>query len=70
LSIELLHKDKNERCSIKDALDHPWFVGANETISEMRKDAASQGDEMMKFISYSNHDANLAVEAGKRSQGS
>jgi hypothetical protein len=31
--IELLHKDKSDRLSIKEALDHPWFVGANESIS-------------------------------------
>ena len=24
---KLLNKDKNERIAIKDALDHPWFVG-------------------------------------------
>jgi hypothetical protein len=56
--------------AIKDALDHPWFVGANEKIAEMRKDAASTNNEIMKFISYSNHDANQAAEVGKRSQGS
>ena len=33
----------------------------------MRKDA---GNEMMKFISYSNHDANKAEQAHKLSQGS
>jgi hypothetical protein len=31
-----LHKDKNERIEIKDALDHPWFVGTNMEISQMR----------------------------------
>lgn len=34
----------------------------------MRKEAGN--DEMAKFISYSNHNAAQAIEAGKRSQGS
>lgn len=36
----------------------------------MRKDAINGGDEMLKFISYSNADAKLAQEASKKSQGS
>jgi hypothetical protein len=33
----------------------------------MRKDAINGGDEMLKFISYSNADAKLAQEASKKS---
>lgn len=65
--IELLNKDKNERLTIKDALDHAWFVGANEAISTLRKSASQDGNEMMKFISYSNHDPKAAHEASKKS---
>jgi hypothetical protein len=36
----------------------------------MRKEALAGGNEMLKFISYSNHDANMANQAHKRSQGS
>ena len=67
---ELLKKDKNERITIKDTLDHPWFVGANSAISEMRQNAMQGNNEMMKFISYSNVDAKVAFEAQKKSQGS
>lgn len=45
-------KDANERMTIKDALDHPWLVESNETISDMRKGSAGSGDDIMKFISY------------------
>ena len=68
--VELLHKDKAERIEIKDALDHPWFVGANNEISQMRQDAHSDGNDMMKFISYSNHDPNVAADICKKSVGS
>ena len=64
---KLLKKDKNERIAIKDALDHPWFVGANSAIASMRKSASQDGNEMMKFISYSNHDPKAAHEASKKS---
>ena len=68
LYIELLTKDREERISIKDTLDHPWFAGSNNTISEMRKQAS--GDQMMQFISYSHVDAKAAELAQKKSQGS
>lgn len=70
VNIELLQKDKNERILIKDALDHPWFVGTNAEISAMRQDAHSDGNDMMKFISYSNHDPKVALDISKKSQGS
>jgi len=42
-------------------------VHSNSAISQMRKDAINGGDEMLKFISYSNADAKLAQEASKKS---
>ena len=60
---KLLHKERVERISINDALDHPWFSGANSAISQMRREAAKDGDSMMKFISYANVDASAAHEA-------
>jgi len=53
--------------NIKDALDHSWFVGANAEITKLRKDAMKEGDELKKFISYSNSDAKVAQEASKKS---
>ena len=32
INLELLCKDKDERISIKDTLDHPWFVKGNGDI--------------------------------------
>ena len=63
----MLHKDKNERINIKDTLDHNWFVNSMSSISKMRKEAIKDGNEMMKFISYSNADVKLAQEASKKS---
>jgi hypothetical protein len=34
--LKLLMKERHQRISIKDALDHAWFVGANSDISKMR----------------------------------
>jgi len=59
--IELLQKEKNERITIKDCLDHPWFVGGNHAISKLRKDAMKDKNEIAQFISYSIVDANLAA---------
>ena len=57
---KLLMKDKNNRLAITQALDHPWFVQGNESITRLRKEANISGDELMKFISYSNCDAKMA----------
>jgi len=57
---ELLCKERVDRISISDALDHPWFSGTNSDISKMRKEALKDGNDMMKFISYSNIDAKIA----------
>ena len=60
----------NDRISMQDALDHPWFVGNNKAISKLRKEAIDEGNEMLKFISYSNVDPEAVKEASKLSQGS
>ena len=36
----------------------------------MRQDAHSDGNDMMKFISYSSHDPKVAMDISKKSQGS
>ena len=60
----------NDRISMQDALDHQWFVGGNKAISTLRKEAINEGNEMLKFISYSNVDPKVVKEASKLSQGS
>jgi len=45
-------------------------VKGNGDINQLRKDAGTSNDQMAQFISYSNHNAVKAAEAGKRSQGS
>jgi serine/threonine protein kinase len=55
---KLLNKSRERRITIRDTLDHPWF-NFNGEISKMRLEAKQGGDELMKFISYSNHDANM-----------
>ena len=58
--LELLIKTMNERMKIKEALDHPWFADTDQDITNMRKAANEVGDEVMKFISYSNAHAGHA----------
>jgi len=58
----------NDRISMQDALDHPWFLGGNKAISKLRKEAIKEDNEILKFISYSNVDAKVAKEVSKLSQ--
>ena len=55
-------KERTTRISIKAALDHPWFVGADADITKMRQQADKDGNDTLKFISYSHHDAGKAKE--------
>ena len=69
-NVELLKKDRLTRITINDTLDHKWFASADSAISQMRKDANKDGNDTLKFISYSNVDAKVAQNASKLSQGS
>ena len=68
LFIELLKKDRQQRITINDTLDHRWFVNANSEISAMRKEANKDGNDTLKFISYSNVDAKAAQKLSQGSQ--
>jgi len=59
LHIELLQKQMSKRMSLQDALDHPWFISNNYAISKIRKTAIKEGNDLLKFISYSNVHTNI-----------
>ena len=63
-------KNKEDRLTIKDTLDHPWLNKNNDEIQAMRKSANSGDDDVLKFITYSNADHKLAQESAMKSQGS
>jgi hypothetical protein len=63
---KLLIKKREQRLNIRDTLDHPWFDSLGE-ISQMRREAKKEGDEMKTFITYANSDADMAREASKKS---
>lgn len=69
LVFKLLKKKKEERLNIRDTLDHPWFNSHSE-ISDLRRKASDEGNEMLKFITYSNSDPGMAMDVSKKSQGS
>jgi calcium/calmodulin-dependent protein kinase I len=52
---KLLIKNRKDRISIKEALDHPWISGQDPVINNLRRKSQDAGNKMMEFIAYSNN---------------
>jgi serine/threonine protein kinase len=55
---KLLIKNRKERITIKDALDHPWMHSADTAISQLRRKSIDTGDKLLQFVAYSQHNMN------------
>jgi hypothetical protein len=40
--------------TISDVLSHPWIVGDDEEILDLRCKAATEGDKVLEFVAFSN----------------
>ena len=56
LLLELLIKNRLERISLQNVLEHPWIAQANTKITELRRKSIDQGDRLMQFLAYTNTD--------------
>jgi serine/threonine protein kinase len=56
LILKLLVRKPAERIKIKDVLDHPWIIGDDKKIMELRRKSNECDDEVLKFVAYSNTD--------------
>lgn len=52
--MKLLVRKPAERMSIAEVLDHPWIVGEDASIKDLRRKSFDEGDEVMQFVAYSN----------------
>lgn len=50
---KLLNKNRKDRITIKDALDHPWISGSDPKINDLRRKSSVYGDKLMQFVAYS-----------------
>lgn len=52
----LLVKDRHQRIKIEEVLDHPWILGADQSIRALRRKSADMGNSVLKFVAYSSID--------------
>ena len=64
---KLLIKDKNKRMKIEEVLDHPWIVGQDKSIKELRRKSSDMGDKVLQFVAYSNTNLDKIQENSPRS---
>ena len=50
---KLLNKNRKDRITIKEALDHPWMQSADRALNQLRRKSVESGDKLMEFVSYS-----------------
>lgn len=53
---KLLEKNPSKRPSIQEVLDHPWIVGDDVNIRDLRRKSNENADKIMQFVAYSNTD--------------
>ena len=53
---KMLHKTPSKRPTIQEVLDHPWIVGNDINIKELRRKSNENSDKIMQFMAYSNVD--------------
>lgn len=53
---KLLVKQPKGRMTIEEVLDHPWIIGDDVNIRDLRRKSSEGGDKIMQFVAYSNVD--------------
>ena len=51
---KLLIKDRLTRIKIDQVLEHPWILGDDHNITNLRRKSADMGDKVLQFVVYSN----------------
>ncbi len=59
---QLLKKNPKHRMKIEEVLEHPWIVGSDINIIQLRRKSNENADEIMKFVAYSNVDLDKIKE--------
>lgn len=51
---KLLIKNRKNRMTITEVLDHPWILGNDKKITMMRRKSQDMQDKVLQFVAYSN----------------
>lgn len=69
LILKLLVRKPAERIAITEVLEHPWIVGDDKKIMELRRKSNENHDDVLKFVAYSNTDTH-AIQVHSPKQAS
>ena len=48
----LLQKNKKNRMTLNQLLDHQWIAKTNKKLNEMRRKSSDQGNKIQQFLAY------------------
>ena len=51
---KLLIKNRKQRITITEVLEHPWILGNDEKITRMRRKSQDMQDKVLQFVAFSN----------------
>jgi serine/threonine protein kinase len=54
LILKLLVRKPADRLEVSDVLDHPWIVGEDSQIKQLRRKSFDDKDQVLQFVAYSN----------------
>jgi serine/threonine protein kinase len=54
LILKLLVRKPANRLSVGEVLDHPWIIGGDVPMMELRRKSFESKDEVLQFVAYSN----------------
>ena len=66
LLLKLLDKNPKTRIKINQVLEHPWIIGADKDIKDLRINSKKSSDLLMQFMSYSNTSLDKVEENSPR----
>lgn len=65
----MLIKNRKDRITIKEALDHNWIAGSDPLVSSLRRKSNDAGDKLAQFLTYSQTTMSKIQESSSVGEG-
>ena len=54
--LRLLVKNRKNRMTLLEVLEHPWIMKHNKNLLQLRRKSSDEGNKLMQFLAYANTD--------------
>lgn len=65
----MLKKNRKERLNITEALVHPWIVGNDQKIKQIRRKSVDSQDKVMQFVAFTSNNMQQIDKHSPKSDG-